>query len=58
MNITNITISLELLLLNDLLGTNVIDQDTYDMAASKIGNSTNLSGNQTITLLATDFISQ
>ncbi len=50
MNIANVTISLELLLLNDLLGTNVIDKDTYDMAASKIGCGTNLPDNPAITL--------
>lgn len=30
------TISLELLLLNDLLHTNAIDKDIYDKAAQKI----------------------
>lgn len=33
-----ITISLKLLLLNDLLRTNAIDQDIYDRAVKKIEN--------------------
>ena len=36
MNKEKTTISLELLLLNDLLRTNVIDQTIYDKAAAKI----------------------
>lgn len=36
MNEKNINLSLELLLLNDLLRTNAIDKDIYDKAAQKI----------------------
>lgn len=36
MNKNQTNISLELLLLNDLLRTNVIDKSVYDMAAQKI----------------------
>lgn len=36
MNKEKTTISLELLLLNDLLRTNVIDKTIYDKAAAKI----------------------
>lgn len=36
MNISNITISLELLLLNDLLSSNTIDQATYELATKKV----------------------
>ena len=36
MNEKNAIISLELLLLNDLLRTKVIDRKTYDKAAQKI----------------------
>ena len=36
MNNEKTTISLELLLLNDLLRTNAIDKDIYDKAAQKI----------------------
>lgn len=36
MNVDNTTISLELLLLNDLLHANAIDKDIYDKAAEKI----------------------
>lgn len=39
MNTEKTIISLELLLLNDLLRTNAIDRDTYDQAAQKIISS-------------------
>ena len=49
----NTSISLELLLLNDLLNTNVIDKDLYDKAAQKIKtlvHTTNIAG--TLEILA------
>lgn len=39
MNKDNTTISLELLLLNDLLRTGVVDKEIYDQAAQKIVTS-------------------
>ncbi len=39
MNKENTTISLELLLLNDLLRTGAVDKEIYDQAAQKIVTS-------------------
>ncbi len=38
----NANISLQLLLLNDLLRTKVIDKDMYDIALTKITSSSNI----------------
>jgi hypothetical protein len=38
----NTNISLQLLLLNDLLHTNIIDKDLYDRAAQKITTLVNI----------------
>lgn len=50
----NVNISLQLLLLNDLLRTSVIDKDLYDRAAQKITTLVNTRNTtDTLVVLAT-----
>ena len=49
--IENANIALQLLLLNDLLRTNIIDKDLYDRAAQKITTLVNTTKTTTIPVI-------